>query len=376
MKPKNPSGADGGRSERVPGDSQAKLHRRGTSLPNALVRLMAAMLGAPSKPAKRPSAKKPPQPETVGKQEVEESMPENVKPQEGPEETSQVEGTAGGEESKERPAATAETTEATRRALDNLAMALSEAEAAIQATQEEPRAGEGAVKPEPEPAVEAPPEAPAAEPPPPPPPPVPDALEGTHEMLRILADHFDHALDRMADERRIVIDELQSVVRAARDQSDRALDRIDQDRRMLAEQVAALSAAFDRLQRRIDDLSHYVLASRSPSPIQVEEEEEKAPEESEPAFMPGDQGLVLVISSVPGFQGLMEVQRALSRIPAIEGASVERYFDGEARIVLMLREPITAEHLLETLSQATGQQLQLEESRPEAMRMRVRFRSS
>ena len=69
----------------------------------------------------------------------------------------------------------------------------------------------------------------------------------------------------------------------------------------------------------------------------------------------------------------MEVQRALARIPAIEGASVERYFDGEARIVLTLREPITAGRLLEALTQATGQQLQLEESRPESMRMRVRF---
>ena len=52
---------------------------------------------------------------------------------------------------------------------------------------------------------------------------------------------------------------------------------------------------------------------------------------------------------------------------------MERYFDGEARIVLMLREPITTSRLLETLREATGQHLQLEESRPEASRLRVRF---
>jgi len=111
-------------------------------------------------------------------------------------------------------------------------------------------------------------------------------------------------------------------------------------------------------------------------PITVAIEQEEAappPEETEPTFAPGGEGLTLVISAVPGFQGLMEVQRALTRISAIEGASVERYFDGEARIVLTLREPITADRLLEALTQATGQRLQLEESRPESMRMRVRF---
>ncbi len=104
-------------------------------------------------------------------------------------------------------------------------------------------------------------------------------------------------------------------------------------------------------------------------------EEQPQPEETEPAFRPGEEGLTLVISAVPGFQGLMEVQRALTRVPAIEGASVERYFDGEARIVLTLREPITAGRLLEALNEAAGQELQLEESRPDAMRMRVRFQA-
>ncbi|MGA2285667.1 MAG: hypothetical protein ABSG55_05315 [Dehalococcoidia bacterium] len=365
MKPKNPSGANGGQGERVSGNPQAKLNRRGTPLPNALARLLGAMLGVPSKPAKRPPARKPPQPETVATQEVEESMPENLTPQEGPEETPHVEEIAGSEEPKETPATPTEANEATRRAADILAKALSEAEAVL--TRAAPEA-----TPEVELRIEVAPEPTVAEPPPPPP--KPDPLEETREVLRILADHFDHALDRMADERRIVIDEVQSSARAAREQTDRELDRLEQDRRLLTEQVASLTTALERLERRLDDLSHFVLASRPSATITVEEE--RAPEEGEPPFVPGDQGLILVISSVPGFQGLMEVQRALSRVPAIEGASVERYFDGEARIVLMLREPITAERLLEALTQATGQQLQLEESRPESMQMRVRFRSA
>jgi hypothetical protein len=248
--------------------------------------------------------------------------------------------------------------EATRRAANILAKALADAEALL--IGEAPgRAPEGPPPPEaPKPAQ--------------PPPPLPSALDQMQELLRTLTEHFDRALDRMADERRLLIDEAQSAGRSAREQTERALDRMEQDRRQLSEQVAGLARALERLEHRLDDLSRAVAESRR-VPITVAIEEEAPPEEAEPAFAPGGEGLTLVISAVPGFQGLMEVQRALTRISAIEGASVERYFDGEARIVLTLREPITASRLLDVLAQATGQQLQLEESRPEAMRMRVRF---
>jgi hypothetical protein len=313
------------------------------------------MLGISSKPPKRPAARTPAQPEAVPvEQEMESPMPEmNALPPEGPEETPREEETAGSMEQRETPAP-----EATRRAADILAKALSDAEALLTSAASEPAPEE---------------EAPPPEPPPPPP---PDALELMQELLRTLTDHFDRALDRMADERRVLVDETQSAGRAAREQTERALDRMEQDRRDLTGQIATLARALERLEHRLDDLSRAVQQShRAPVTVAIEEE---APleEETEPAFAPGGEGLTLVISAVPGFQGLMEVQRALTRVSAIEGASVERYFDGEARIVLTLREPITAARLLETLTQATGQQLQLEESRPEAMRMRVRFQST
>jgi len=326
-------------------------------LPNALARLLGAMLGISSKPQKRPAARTAAQPESPVEQEVESPMPEmNALPPEGPEETPREEETAGSMEERETPAS-----EATRRAADILARALSDAEALL-------------IGAAPGPAPEGgPPEPPL--PPEPPPPPPPSALDQMQELLRTLTEHFDRALDRMADERRSLVDEAQSAGRSAREQTERALDRMEQDRRQLSEQVAGLARALERLERRLDDLSRAVAESRR-VPITVAIEEEAPPEEeAEPAFAPGGEGLTLVISAVPGFQGLMEVQRALTRISAIEGASVERYFDGEARIVLTLREPITAGRLLEALTQATGQQLQLEESRPEAMRMRVRFQS-
>jgi len=319
-------------------------------LPNALARLLGAMLGISSKP-KRPVARTAAQPESPVEQEMESLMPEmNALPPEGPEETPREEETAGSMEQRETPAS-----EATRRAADILAKALSDAEALLvgAATGPEPEGGP------PEPAH--------------PPEPPPSALDQMQELLRTLTEHFDRALDRMADERRILVDEAQSAGRSAREQTERALDRMEQDRRSLTEQVASLARALERLEHRLDDLSRAVVESRRvPITVAIEEEAPEE-EEAEPAFTPGGEGLTLVISAVPGFQGLMEVQRSLTRISAIEGASVERYFDGEARIVLTLREPITAGRLLEALTQATGQQLQLEESRPEAMRMRVRF---
>jgi len=314
------------------------------------------MLGISSKPAKRPAASPAAQPEAVPvEQEVELPMPEeNVLPPEGPQEMAPEE-IAGSMEQRETPA-----NEATRRAADILAKALSDAEAVLVSA-----------------APESGPPGEETKPTEPPPPPAPSTLDQMQDLLRTLTEHFDRALDRMADERRILIDEAQSAARTAREQTDRALDRMEQDRRSLTEQVAALARALERLEHRLDDLSRAALeSSRVPITVAVEEEAPPPPEETEPAFAPGGEGLTLAISAVPGFQGLMEVQRALTRISAIEGASVERYFDGEARIVLTLREPITADRLLEALTQATGQQLQLEESRPESMRMRVRFQGS
>jgi hypothetical protein len=285
-------------------------------------------------------------------------MPEKTfEPPERSEEPTQPEDVAGHEEHKEEPAS-----DATRRAADILARALSEAESAlVSAAQEHPptrrsrretaRASERAW------------------------------LEETQSLIRTLTEHFDRALDRMAEERRLLADEVQTTARAQREHFDRAVDHMDQDRRFLTDQATSLTRTLERLERRLDEVSRLATEPRvveqavEPAPLPAKET--AAPvEETEPTFAPGDEGLTLVISSVPGFQGLMEVQRALTRMPAIEGASVERYFDGEARIVLMLREPVTTSRLAETLRQATGQELQVEESRPDALRLRVRFQGA
>lgn len=360
MKPKNPSGAKGGQGKRVSHAPPARQRRRGLPLPSVLSRLVGIVLGPAPKPAPRPQpppATQPPpsaQPEAAApvEEEVKAAMLEkNELPLEGSKEPVQPQESAGYEEKKEEPAS-----EATRKAAEILARALAEAESVLVGSAPE------------RPAEPTPPEEEKL--------PGPTLLQETQSLIRTLTEHFDRALDRMADERRILIDEVQSASHASREHLERAIDRIDQDRRSLADQITSLARSLERLERRLDEMSRLVAESRVAAPVVAPAEVEAvvvAPVDTEPAFTPGEEGLTLVISAVPGFQGLMEVQRALMRVPAIEGASVERYFDGEARIVLMLREPITATRLLETLREATGQQLQLEESRPEASRLRVRF---
>jgi hypothetical protein len=178
----------------------------------------------------------------------------------------------------------------------------------------------------------------------------------------------------MGEERKLLADEMQSTVRSLREYLDRVEDRMDHDRRLLAEQLSTLSRNVERLERRLDEVPARQTGTGVGNETPMTATDAAPPEEAaEPAFAPGGEGLTVVISSVPGFQGLMEAQRALMRLPAIEGASVERYFDGEARIVLTLREPITASLIVETLSQSAEQPVQIEESRPDALRLRVRF---
>jgi hypothetical protein len=279
-------------------------------------------------------------------------MPEKTQlPPERPEEPVPLQETPG-EERREQPPG-----EATRRAADILTKALSEAEMLLLSTvQEQP------------PATEPPTTTPAQGP----------SLEEINELIHTLTEHFDRALDRLTEERRMLVDEVQSSSRTLKDYFERAQDRMDEERRYLSEQVSLLSRSDERLERRLEELAASLakLQSGVQPPETAAAEMTPPPEEREPEFTPGEAPLTLVVSSVPGFQGLMEAQRALMRLSSIEGASVERYFDGEARIVLTLKEPVTAGQLVETLSQATGQQAEVEESRPEALRLRVRFRGA
>jgi hypothetical protein len=98
---------------------------------------------------------------------------------------------------------------------------------------------------------------------------------------------------------------------------------------------------------------------------------QEAPAE-EPSFAPGG-AVGIVLAAVPGFQGLMDVQRALSALPETEAATVIAFKDGEASLEVTLRSAITARRLVEGLQQATGHPLLIEDVRPEASKLRLRF---
>ena len=95
--------------------------------------------------------------------------------------------------------------------------------------------------------------------------------------------------------------------------------------------------------------------------------------EMEPSFAPGGEGVDVTIAAVPGFQGLMEVQRALVRLPQVQSAAVRRYQDDEAAIQLVLSQPMTATAISDGVSSGTGKRLMVDESRPDALRLRLRF---
>ncbi|HZP57348.1 MAG TPA: hypothetical protein VFC53_07320 [Dehalococcoidia bacterium] len=95
--------------------------------------------------------------------------------------------------------------------------------------------------------------------------------------------------------------------------------------------------------------------------------------EMEHPYSPGGEGIDVTIASVPGFQGLMELQRALVRMPQVQSAAVRKYQDDEAAIQLVLSQPMTASAIAGGVSGSTGHRIIVDEARPETLRLKLRF---
>ena len=95
--------------------------------------------------------------------------------------------------------------------------------------------------------------------------------------------------------------------------------------------------------------------------------------EMERAYAPGGEGIDVTIEHVPGFQGLMELQRALVRLPQVQSAAVRKYQDDEAAIQLVLAQPMTASAIAEGITAATGHAMIVDEARHEQLRLHLRF---
>jgi hypothetical protein len=142
-------------------------------------------------------------------------------------------------------------------------------------------------------------------------------------------------------------------------------------RAQLAGQLTNLAGSLDRLVNHLHGLSQLMaeLLERLASPASAAEEIAVV----EPTFQPGGEGISLNLSAVPGFQALMDIQKALIAMDQVAGASVERFQEGDSRVLVQLRTALTAPELASALTRATGHQFAVEEARPELMRLRLKI---
>ena len=148
-----------------------------------------------------------------------------------------------------------------------------------------------------------------------------------------------------------------------------------QQRNLLAEQITHLAASLDRLVNHLEGISLLMseLVERLAAPREQEPERVSEPEPPEPAFQPGGEGVSLAIGGVPGFQMLMDIQKALMALEQVSSASVERFQEGDSRIQIQLRSALTGGKLTAALGSATGHSFVVEEARPELMRLRLKI---
>jgi hypothetical protein len=168
-------------------------------------------------------------------------------------------------------------------------------------------------------------------------------------------------------------DELSAARAAIEELSGRLERQLEDDkdqRRLLGDQLAALATSLDRLVAHLQGLSQLMgdLLERLAEPAS-----QPAPAAAaEPSFQPGGEGVSLALSAVPGFQALMDMQKALSSMPQVSGASVERYQEGDSRILLHLKSPVTASEIAGWLRSSTQYATVVEEAKPELSRLRMK----
>ena len=193
------------------------------------------------------------------------------------------------------------------------------------------------------------------------------------------SDHIARALNELnqaaAAEAGVSRDELALSRAALQELAQRLEAQLAQEkeqRAQLAGQLTNLAGSLDRLVSHLHGLSQLMaeLLERLASPA--------SPAESgsavvvEPSFQPGGEGIALSLTSVPGFQALMDFQKALNAMEQVNSASVERFQEGDSRIQLQLNAPLTAEAIATALTNTTGHACVVEEARPELMRLRLK----
>ncbi|MCH7697660.1 MAG: hypothetical protein IH865_01790 [Chloroflexi bacterium] len=164
---------------------------------------------------------------------------------------------------------------------------------------------------------------------------------------------------------------------------ERMLNRLATQAQRLADGASDLALVAGEMEGRLGEVARAVREAPAREPVAqpaLIEDEVEVPEKvlepdapAEPQFDPADSPLSVALAGVPGFQGLMDAQRALTGLPEAEGASVVAFKNGEAALEVVLNAPVTARQIVDGVRNVTGEQLVIEESRPEAARLRLRF---
>jgi hypothetical protein len=198
------------------------------------------------------------------------------------------------------------------------------------------------------------------------------AAEAVSSLSRTL-DHFEHVLSALEQRTRTqqaaAPEEVSQLHRAEQDvfqQLEAVLAQLRNESARLSEGAAQLAQVAARLEERVGALTGSMIRTR-------EIEAVPPPPPEEPRFAANGRPVGVVLAAVPGFQGLMDVQRALSNMPSTEGASVVGYKNGEASLELILREPVSARQIVDGLQESTGHHVMIEEARPDDLRLRLRF---
>lgn len=92
-----------------------------------------------------------------------------------------------------------------------------------------------------------------------------------------------------------------------------------------------------------------------------------------PSFEPSAEGIDLVVAGTPGFQGLMEIQHALARLPQTQSAAVLRYEHDEAEYHLVLLQPMTAAAIAAVVGAGRDAPTLIELAAPDARRLVLRI---
>jgi hypothetical protein len=150
---------------------------------------------------------------------------------------------------------------------------------------------------------------------------------------------------------------------------DDALTHLGSEAARMSEGATQLSEIAYRLQENLSSVSNVLERSHE---IVGAGQQHVAPS-SEPRFAANGSPVDVVLAGVPGFQGLMDVQRALASMASAEAASVVGYRNGEATLEVLLRDPVTAQEIVDALRVQTGHTLLVEEALPEDLKLRLRF---